>query len=406
MDLAAIVEQRGFLLALPFVFVGGLLLNLTPCVFPMIPVTLSFFASQAAQPGRRYLAKWLAVSYVLGLACTYALLGLAAARTGALFGAWLQLPAVRIAMAAVLAALALSMFGVYELRVPQAVMSRLGAASAGLGGAFMMGALLGIVAAPCVGPFLAGLLLLVSQLQNPAIGFLLFLVLGLGMGAPYLALGMAAQQVRKLPKAGGWLTWVKEALGVVLLGVALFFLAPTLPERSAHVAAATLLAGAGAFLGWLAPASGQTRAFKKFRQAAGSVLLVVAAAVIAPRPASGPSVAWIPYSHSAVAHARSAQHPVLVDVYADWCLPCVEMEHTTFRQPGVLEALSGVAALRIDATEGVDQESEEFLKRYQVFGAPTMLFFDRRGEERADLRLMRFATAEEIRERIRQLQKE
>jgi thiol:disulfide interchange protein DsbD len=404
MDLANIVEQRGLLLALPFVFAGGLLLNLTPCVFPMIPITLSFFSSQAAQPGRKHQAKWLAVSYVFGLACTYALLGLAAARTGALFGAWLQQPAVRMAMAAMLAALALSMFGLFELRVPQALMSRLGAASAGLWGAFTMGALLGIVAAPCVGPFLAGLLLLVSQLQNPAMGFVLFLVLGLGMGAPYLVLGMAAQRVRKLPKAGGWLNWVKEVLGVVLLGVALFFLSPTLPERSTPVVAAMLLAGAGAFLGWLAPSAGQSRAFKKFRLAAGSVLLVVAAAVIAPRPSSGPEVAWTAYSHSALAHARDAQHPAMVDVYADWCLPCVEMEHTTFRQPAVLETLSGVAALRIDATEGVDQESEEFLKRHQVFGAPTVLFFDRSGEERADLRLMRYATAAEILDRIRQIQ--
>jgi thiol:disulfide interchange protein DsbD len=403
-SLSDLVAQRGLWVALPFVFVGGFLLNLTPCVFPMIPVTLSFFSSQAADAGSGRRTVWLALCYVLGLAFSYAVLGLLAARTGALFGAWLQQPAVLVVMAAVLAGLALGMFGVYELRVPQAVARRVGSASAGLWGACTMGALVGVVAAPCVGPFLAGLLLLVSRLQQPAAGFLLFLVLGLGMGAPYLALGVATDRVRRLPKAGPWLVWVKQALGVVLLGVALFFLNPLLPPPVTVLLTAALLAGGGVFLGWLAPSAGQRRGFVRVRQAVGAVLLASAALLVVPRPADGPRVVWVPYSEAALERAQREQRPILIDVYADWCLPCVEMDHTTFRNPEVARALADVATLRLDVTRGVPEEGERLLERYRVFGAPTVLFFDRTGRERSELRLTGFVRPDEFLNRLRRIQ--
>ena len=404
MDLTKIIEQHGLFLALPLVFIGGLLLNLTPCVFPMIPVTLSFFSSQAVESGRRGRATWLACSYVLGLALTYATLGCVAARTGALFGAWLQQPLVLFVLAAAVVGLALSMFGLYELRMPQAIVGRLGTASAGAWGACLMGGVVGVVAAPCVGPFLAGLLLVVSRLQNPAAGFLLFLCLGFGMGAPYVALSLATDRIRRLPKAGPWLSWVKQGLGMVLLGVALFLLSPALPPSVTGALASILLIGAGVFLGWLAPSAGQTGRFLAFRRVVGAALLIWAIFLLAPRRSAGPAVAWVPYSEAALEGAQRQQRPILIDVYADWCVPCVEMDHATFRHPEVVRALAQVATLRVDATRGVSEDAERLLERYQVFGAPTVLFFDRTGRERTMLRLLGFATPAEFLERLRRIQ--
>ena len=343
-------------LELVAVFFGGLALNLTPCVYPMIPVTLAFFGGQAAGSWQR--SGWLALCYVFGLSLSYALLGVLAARTGALFGSWLQQPAVLIVIALVIIALALSMFGLYDLRPPRVLTDRLGQASAGASGALVMGMVVGIVAAPCVGPFIISLLLLVGQLANPAAGFLLFFVLGLGMGLPYLVLGIAANRIGRLPKAGAWLVWSKRALGVVLLGVALHFLWPLLPSQAARIPT---------------------------REAASSL------------------VRWEPYSQAAFAHAQAAHRPVIIDVYADWCIPCVEMDRVTFHHPDVAQALAGVSTLRVDATRGVSDEASQLLERAQVYGAPTILLFGRDGRERADLRVEGFETPEEFLERLKRI---
>ena len=350
-----LISHHGLGLGLVAAFLGGLALNLTPCVYPMIPVTLAFFSGQAAGSWRR--TALLAACYVVGLSVSYAILGVLAARTGALLGSWLQQPAVLVGIAVVIVALSLSMFGLYDLRPPRVLTDRLGLASAGAGGAFVMGMVVGLLAAPCIGPFVLSLLLLVSQLANPVIGFLLFFVLGLGMGLPYLVLGMTANRLGRLPKAGAWLVWSKRVLGVVLLGVALHFVWPLLPSH----------------------------AWRPTPQAASSM------------------VAWEPYSQAAFARAGRAHRPILIDVYADWCIPCVEMDHVTFHHPDVVQALAGVTTLRVDATRGVSDEAGELLERYHVYGAPTVLFFDRNGQEQEALRLSGFATPKEFLERLKRI---
>lgn len=400
--LTDLVGRHGLWLGLPAVFLGGLALNLTPCVYPMIPVTLAFFSSQAAGSVRR--AAGLAACYVLGMSLCYAILGLLAATTGSLFGAWLQQPVVLAVIAAVIVALSLSMFGFYDLRLPPALMQRMGRASSGFWGAFVMGLLVGFIAAPCIGPFVLSLLLLVGRLGNPAAGFLLFFALGLGLGMPYVALGVAAHRVGRLPKAGSWLLWSKKVLGVVLLGLALYFLRPLLPERLVWIAAAGLLLGAGAYLGWLDPIHHQGRLFLRVRQAVGVALVLSAAVVAWPRPHPVSLTAgWTPYSAAALAQAQREQRPVLIDVYADWCIPCVEMDHVTFRHPDVARALSLVTTLRVDATREVSSEAQRLLEQYDVFGAPTALFFDRSGKEREDLRLSGFETPDAFLERLKRL---
>ncbi len=399
--LSQIVEQRGLWLGSLAALLGGLALNLTPCVYPMVPVTLGFFSNQASGASRRTFA--LAAVYVLGISFSYAVLGVLAARTGALFGSWLQQPGVLLAISLVIVALALSSFGLYELQPPQFILRRIGQASAGFGGAFVMGLLVGVVAAPCVGPIILSLLLLVGHMADPVAGFILFFMLGLGMGLPYLALGAAANRFSRLPKAGAWLVWSKKALGMGLLGGALHFARPLLSPTVFGLLVIGLLCAAGAYLGWLERTKGG-RAFLAFRWTVGAACLGLATLLLWPRVPSGPRMAWTPYSVAALEQARQHRQPVLIDVYADWCLPCVEMDHTTFRNPDVIEALRPVATLRVDATRDISPEAAQLLKQYQVYGAPTILVFDRQGAEREDLRVLGYINADGVKELLRRLQ--
>lgn len=349
------MTHHGLLVGLLVTFLGGLALNLTPCVYPMIPVTLAFFSGQAAGTMKR--TALLAFVYVMGMSLCYALLGLLAAKTGALLGSWLQQPAVLIGIALIMVALSLSMFGLYELRPPQFLTRRLGQASAGLWGAFGMGVVVGLVAAPCIGPFMLGLLLFIGQMANATAGFFLLFAMGLGMGLPYLFLGLAAHRVGHLPKSGRWLVWVKRALGLVLLGMAFYFIRPVLPEA------------------------------------------------VLPRAAAVSSVAWVPYSQAAFDTAQQSHQPILIDIYADWCLPCVELDHVTFRHPDVVAALKSVTTLRVDATGELSAQAEALLGRYQVYGVPTVLLFDRNGVERKDLRLLGFLDPKAFLKRLAQIQR-
>ncbi len=402
--LAQAVGRHGLWVGLVAVFAGGLALNLTPCVYPMIPVTLAFFSAQASGAVRRRRSILLAAVYVLGLSVSYALLGLLAAQTGALLGGWLQQPVVLVGIALVVVALALSMFGLYELRLPQAVTGRVSHASTGLWGALVMGLVVGVVAAPCIGPFVLSLLLLAGQLANPLEGFLLFFVLGLGMGLPYLVLGAAAHRLARLPHAGPWLVWCKKLLGIVLLGLALYFVRSLLPAPLAGGAVIGLLAGGGMSLGWVGRAAAPGRRFVWVRRGVGATLILAAVLAAWPRPRPSAAVAWVPYSEAVFGQARREGRRIVIDVYADWCLPCVEMDHVTFRHPEVARALSEVSTLRLDATREIPPEGEALLTRYHIFGAPTVLLFDRSGRERTDLRLLGFANPDEFLARLSKLE--
>jgi len=398
------IRQHGLGVGLLAVFLGGVALNATPCVYPMIPVTIAFFTSQAAGDIKR--VRRLAFAYVLGLSLHYAALGVLAAKTGMLFGAWLQRPMVLVTIAAIIVALSLSLFGLYELRVPSVITQRFGRASSGVGGAFVMGMVVGVIAAPCVGPLVLSLLLIVSQLAHPLTGFLLFFALGLGMGLPYAFLALAARRVSRWPKAGPWLVWSKRALGVILLGLALYVLKPVLPAQLLHLMALGLLIGAGVYLGWLEPTRTPRSRSVWVRRAVGTGLIVAAIAWGWPKPHPAPMVPWISYSAAAFERAQREHQPIIVDVYADWCLPCVEMDHVTFRDPDVVQAVSSVAMMRVDVTRGASDEAAAFLTRRQIYGAPTIIFVDRTGHERLDLRLAGFADPEEFLERLAQILQE
>ena len=335
------------------VFVAGLALNLTPCVYPMLPVTVAFFSGQTK--GRRAYLPLLGLSYVGGMSLTYATLGFAAAKTGALLGASLQQPPVLIAIALLIVALALGMFGLYELRPPIWVAQRLGQAPSGVIGAFVMGLAVGLIAAPCVGPFILSLILFIGKLADPMLGFWLLFVMGLGMGLPFLLIGLLASRLTQWPKAGPWLVWIKKALGVVLLGLALYFVRPLLPAMATRTS---------------------TRSS---------------------------TVAWRSYDPNALERARNAKQPALVDLYADWCLPCVELDHVTFSNPQVAQRLADFATLRVDATRDVPAAAQPLLERYGIIGVPTVLLFDAEGREHPELRVNGFVSPDEMLKRLDRL---
>ncbi len=213
---------------LGLVFVSGLALNLTPCVYPLIPITLGFFSRQAG--GSKGGTFGLALAYVLGMSATYSALGVFAALSGSLFGVWLQKPAVLVAIAAIVLALALSMFGLFEIQAPHFITDRTGSKS-GAVGALTMGFFVGFVAAPCIGPFVLSLLTYVAARGSAPLGLGLFFTLAMGLGLPYLVLGTASGSLKALPRSGEWMTAVRRVFGFALVALAVYFLRPLLPAR-------------------------------------------------------------------------------------------------------------------------------------------------------------------------------
>ena len=373
--------ERGDVFTYPGAFILGLLMNLTPCVYPLIAVTVALFGGQG--DGNRARVVGLAVVYVLGIAVTFSALGVASALSGSAFGMALQQPVVLVSIAAVLLGLAASSFGLYQFRIPLALGQWAARSGTGVGGALLMGLTMGLVAAPCVGPVLAGLLLIVAARQEILFGFSLFFVLSLGLGAPYVLLAALASTARRLPRSGGWLAWVEKLLGFVLIGLALFYLEPLLPAGTRRVARMALLVVGGVYLGFLHSTASESLRFVRFKRLAGVAVLGVAlwsAAAVEPRPL----VRWQPFTPEALAAARSTGTPAVIDFSAEWCIPCKEMDASTFNDPAVAEAARAFAMLRADVTL-LDTETEEIMRGHNVLGVPTYLFFTANGEEAARL---------------------
>ncbi|MCV4269791.1 protein-disulfide reductase DsbD [Pseudomonas capsici] len=406
-------------------FLAGIGLTFTPCVLPMLPI-LSGVVMRGQVGGLRGLS--LSLAYVLPMAACFALLG---ALMG-MFGAGLNLQArlqsawVLVPFSLFFVLFAVAMFGVFELRLPQAISNRLdriaGRTEGGsLWGAAVLGVVSSLLVSPCVSAPLAGALLYISASGDALGGGLKLFALGLGMGAPLLlvATGGAAW----LPKSGPWLVTVKNAIGVLLLGLAIGLLSRVLPGQVTLLLIGILCAGVALFLGTLEFAEKSPR--QKLAQLLGLLLLVYALAcwygalsgqTDPTRPLGRPqatltngtvlptSSQWQTITTSAeleraLNEAKNAVKPLLLDWYADWCISCKVIEHEVLPDPGVVEKLAGYSLIRFDMTDS-NAEQRSLLDRYKLFGPPALLFFSKSGEELENVRVIGEIDAPAFIERI------
>ncbi|MEA2344497.1 MAG: thioredoxin:protein disulfide reductase [Thermoanaerobaculia bacterium] len=383
--LSAAYAEHGLPLTLLILFVGGLALNLTPCVFPMIPITVGFFAMQS--DGRRSRRFALSLAYVLGIVITYSALGVFAALSGRMFGSWLQSPAVLIGFAVLMLVLASSMFGVWEFRVPQFITNR-SAGRAGVAGALTMGLFVGIVAAPCVGPVVVALFTLVAAIAKPTIGMAMFATLAFGLGFPYLI------ALNVFPKPGEWMVQVKKAMGFVLIAMAFYFLRAVIGETPFRLGvAASLLIGA-IFLFLSRGPRG------RFMRLACAFILLAGGIAFAIPPRKGVEVQWQKYD---AAVASTTGKPIVIDFFATWCIPCKELDEKTFSDASVAKDLDRFTRIKADLTNGDDPAVKELTKRYAIVGVPTVVFIDSSGHEQQQLRLTGFEKPEQFLARTQQV---
>jgi thioredoxin:protein disulfide reductase len=396
-QIASLIDESGLLWTFIVIFFIGLALNLTPCVYPMITVTVSIFGGQDDTNLFRVFFK--ALTYVLGIASMYSVLGVMAALSGGLFGGILQSPAVLAGIGLLLLALALSMFGLYEIQMPYWITSKLGGQNAsGFIGVFISGLVVGVFAAPCIGPPIIALLAFVGTKGDPVFGFWSFFILSMGLGFPYLILGTFSGLLQKLPRSGVWMVWVKKVFGIVLVGVGLFYLGLAFfPKFTPWVIALTLLIG-GVYLGFIERTGLDKKGFRLTKWIFGTAGLVAGILMVLNLQKEG--VEWTPFSADRLESAIADNRPVVLDFYADWCIPCLELDRVTFVNPDVIDALDDFVRLKVDLTNFDSEESEILRQQFNIIGVPTIVFINAEGREVGPARVTGFMNAAEFLQRV------
>ncbi len=413
-DIARMLSGASVPIILLSFFGFGLLLAFTPCTFPMIPILSGIIVGQGHKV-THLRAFVLSLAYVLGMAVTYALAGVAAGLSGTMLSAALQNVWVLSVFALVFVLLSLSMFGFYELQLPAALQSRLASTAShekggSLWGVTVMGVLSALIVGPCVAAPLAGALLYIAQTGDAVLGGWALFVMALGMGAPLLAVGVASRSL--LPKAGPWMEGVKRAFGVMLLAVALWMITPVIPALAMMLGWAALLLFSAIFLHALDPLPPQARGWQRFWKGVGVILLLAGAVILvgalagsrdplqplsvlraqAAAPVSVPQFETVNSIAELDARLAQTDRPVMLDFYADWCVSCKEMERFTFSDAGVAERMGRMLLLKADVTANT-ADHQALLKRFGLFGPPGIIFFDAAGQEHAGLRVVGFMKA-------------
>jgi len=393
---AQVYSQHGATFAVLASFVSGFIASLTPCVYPMIPITVSIFGATTAGTRRRGAA--LSLTFVLGIAALFTPMGILSALTGKLMGSALSNAFVVCGLALLFVALSASMFGAFELALPSSVNNRLSTVGGvGFRGAFVMGLVMGLIAAPCTGPFLTGMITVIASSKNVALGSASLFAFALGLGVLFFIAGAFAVA---LPKGGAWMMGIKWASGVGLAYMAFATLRDRFESVRALVshpsyafgitAGCILLFGLG--LGLLHVAAERRKSpiahLSKPAKLASILPAVVGCTLFVSwlpqshtSDSSAPPIAWTTSESEGLRKAAAEGRPTLIDFGAEWCAACKELEHETFPDPAVRSAAAKFVAIHIDATDDENAEVRQLQAKYRVVGLPTVLLLDRSGKE-------------------------
>jgi len=425
-DLGRVLARQGLLLALALMFVGGVLTSFTPCVYPLIPITVSFFGASRAAPLRGFA---LSVVFVLGMATMYSALGVSAAATGAVFGSVMSNPAVIGVVAIVFLTFAASMFGAFKIRLSPSLQARL-ASVGGVGypGAFLAGLVAGIIAAPCTGPVLGAALAYVATTADLAFGFAAMFIFALGMGLLFIVIGTFSARI--VPPSGPWLERTESVFGIIMATAALYILKGVIPPLAALVrpgSTAALVSAALVVVGLVLgavhlrfvpglDAEGNVQPspawHERLRKSVGVAMVVAGlfgmigtastlSRAVVPSDAgeSFPRPAWVYDVDAALARARAEGKPVLIDGYADWCVVCKDLDRETYSHPAVRARLERFIAVKLDLTASTPA-TQEIARRYHIVGLPTAIIIDSRGQELRDLRILGYVSPKDLLDRL------
>ncbi len=417
--ISTLMGDNAWLVILTF-FGFGLLLSLTPCVFPMIPILSSIIVGQSENMTTRK-AFTISLVYVLAMSVTYTIAGVLAGLFGENLQAAFQNPWIIGSFAFVFVLLSLSMFGFYELQLPNSIQSRLTEISnkqksGSMIGVAIMGFLSALIVGPCVAPPLAGALIYIGQTGDALLGGSALFALSMGMGVPLLLIGAASGNI--LPRAGTWMEAVKAVFGVMLLGVAIWMVDRIVPAYVSMLLWAVLLIGSAIYMGALEPL--KQRGWSALWKTIGWILLLLGALQIIGVASGGRDVLQ-PLAHlqgssngvttqasktelftkvktgeqldAAIANAQQQGKSVVIDVYADWCVSCKELDKFTFTDSGVQATLANSVNLKVDITDNTELD-KALLKKYSLVGPPAILFFNPQGEEQSAQRIIGFVNAE------------
>tara|TARA_R110002050_G_scaffold269917_2_gene412522 strand:+ start:61564 stop:63411 length:1848 start_codon:yes stop_codon:yes gene_type:complete len=405
----------------------GLLLAFTPCVFPMIPILSSIIVG-GGERITTHRAFILSLSYILAMSVTYTAAGIMTGILGENLQAMFQNPWIIGSFSGLFVILSLSMFGLFELQLPQVLQHRLHQIShkqqgGSVTGAAVMGLLSGLIVGPCLAPPLAGALIFIGQHGDPILGGAALFMLSMGMGLPLLIIGTSAGSL--LPKAGDWMNTIKAIFGILMLGLAIWMLERIIPGWISLLLWGGLLIVSAVYLGALNTLAIDSNGWEKLRKGLGLILLIYGSLLII-GAASGSHNLWQPLQAIAQTGTNNKQdlhgldfkpvnnlteleqvlaqskQPAMLDFYADWCVDCKKMEATTFKDVGVIAALKGTTLIQIDITD-YTEEQRALLQHFGLFGPPTLLFFDASGKEYSQYRLIGGTSASALLEHLDKL---